>query len=527
MNKIRKRILDNAPYTGEIGKIPPQAVELEEAVLGACLLEKEATEQVISLLVPESFYKEQNGRVWNAIATLYRKSEPIDILTVTQELKRTNELEVVGGAYYVSVLTNRIASSANIQEHARIVAQKQLARDMIRISTSAIKDAYEDGTDVFELYAQVEREMEEELGKVTKRDVTTVANAFADFIDDSIKVAESGKTSGIPTTYRAVDKLTNGLQPTDLIIIAGRPGMGKTAFALHCAYKAALEENIPVAFFSLEMSTPQLIARILASESELDLSDVSKKKLSLEQVRVMAGDNNRLFKCPFFIDDTPGLSLIDFKSKARRLVAKYGVKKIYIDYLQLMTSGGGDGNNRELEIATISRGLKTVAKELNIPIIALSQLNRKVEDRAGKKPQLNDLRESGAIEQDADMVLFCFRPEYYEEYRGEGCKYEYDGNQFATKNLFVGVVAKHRNGAVGEIFMGFINQFAKMTNWDLANDRAEWLPRTAPNLVNSDKSSTFVQTKQTPVSEPIAKLAENTGFLQDKPEGPLNSGPPF
>lgn len=529
MTDKRKRITTNTRYNpSDAGKLPPQAIELEEAVLGAMLLEKEAVEAVISILSPETFYREQNGRIFNAIVSLYRKSQPIDILTVVQELKLTEELEIVGGPYYVSLLTNRVASSANIEFHARIIMQKQLARELIRINTQGIIKAYDDGQDVFELFSDQTLEVESLLGNIAKHEVSSIGKIHADFINESYSILENGISSGVPTGFESFDKFISGWQKSDLVIVAGRPGMGKTALAICCAYREAINHNIPTAFFSLEMSSTQLVARINAARSELDLNDVAKMKLTTkDKITQMHLDNEILLRAPLYVDDTPALSLLDLRSKLRRLVAKHGVKVAYIDYLQLMTSGQNI-MMREQEISTISRGLKVLAKELNIPIIALSQLSRNVEARADKKPMLSDLRESGAIEQDADMVIFCFRPEYYQI-----TEYAYENEVVPTKNFFSAIIAKHRNGGLGEVFLGFINEYAKITNWNFENKRpkyeAEWdfekeKAKKESNLVDKKNSDTFVQEGKDSVNESdTPKLETNTDFLSQKKE----NEPPF
>lgn len=526
----KKRTLAVNITPSDMGKLPPQAIELEEAVLGAMLLEREAVEAIITILTQEAFYKEQNGRIFNAIVNLYRKSQPIDILTVTQELKLTGELEIVGGAYYVSTLTNRIASSANIEFHARIVLQKQLARELIRINIIGISKAYDDQQDIFELFSDQTMEVEGLLGNIQKHEISTVGQIHADFINESYRVLENGISSGVPTGFESIDKFMSGWQKSDLIIVAGRPGMGKTALAICAAYREAVYYNIPVAFFSLEMSKTQLVARINSARSEIDLNEVAKMKIQhKDKIAQMHLDNEILLRSPLYIDDTPGLSLLDLRSKLRRLVAKYGVKIAYIDYLQLMTSGLNI-QMREQEIATISRGLKILAKELNIPIIAMAQLSRQVENRPGgtKKPQLSDLRESGAIEQDADMVIFAYRPEYYEI-----TEYAYGNETFPTKNLFSAIIAKHRNGGLGEVFLGFINEYAKLTNWNFETNRPkyeqEWDYEKAKalkeaDLANKKNSDTFVQdTKESVKEDNTTKLETNTDFLNQKD----GTEPPF
>ena len=461
-NKTRKRILTSSvPNTNEIGKLPPQAVELEEAVLGAMLLEREALSTVIDILSPEAFYKEQNGRVFNAMIALFNRSEPVDILTVTQELKRTGELEIVGGAYYVSALTNRIASSANIEFHARIVAQKYLQRELIRLSTETIKVAYEDSTDVFELLDETTKNIFEILDSNVRKQHDKMSTLIAKAITE-IESAANQKDGllGVPSGFTAMDRITGGWQKSDLLILAARPGMGKTAFVVSMAKNAAVEFNKPVAIFSLEMSSLQLVKRLISSETEISQDKILKGNLDNHEFVQLNERIKKLAVAPLYIDDSPALSIFELRAKARRLVENHKVELIIIDYLQLM-SGGPDGKgNREQEISQISRGLKSLAKELEIPIIALSQLSRQVENRPGgsKRPQLSDLRESGAIEQDADMVMFIYRPEYY--------GLEVDENNEPTRGRAEVIIAKNRHGALETVKLRFIGQYAKFADLD-------------------------------------------------------------
>lgn len=522
----RTKSKEKTILVSELGKLPPQAIELEEAVLGALLLEKEALEAVIRILTPECFYKEQNGKVYQAVLNLYKKSEAIDILTVTQELKRLGDLEFVGGSYYVSTLTNRIASSANIEFHARIVVQKYLQRELIRTGTATIKDAYQDDIDVFDLYAHTIGQLEGSINNVIKYEAQSISDINANLIADNLQYCETGAPSGIPSFYPKIDAFTNGWQKTDLIILAARPGMGKTAAAVCFAVKPAITSGIPVAIFSLEMSKRQLGGRIQSILSGLNVSRIVKGQLNREEIIKMSRDCAPLSEAPIYIDDTPALSLLELKSKARSLVSKQKVQLIVIDYLQLMRSGS-DKDNREQEISTISRGLKALAKELDIPIIALSQLSRAVESRKGEgcKPQLSDLRESGAIEQDADMVMFAYRPAYY------GIDlYEIDGRELPSPGLFSLIFAKHRNGGLGEIILGFVDDNAKVTSYDWdhqspdQDDIASWRKIVTPenqaqNFDNKTKNSTFVQkVEPSDNADGIKGMTNNTGFLTQKPD---------
>ncbi len=461
-NKTRKRVVTTTGVpVAEIGKLQPQAVDLEEAVLGAMLLEKEALSTVIDILSPGSFYKEQNGKVFAAIVNLFNRSEPVDILTVTQELKRTGELEFVGGSYYVSSLTNRIASSANIEFHARIVAQKFLQRELIRIGTETIKTAYEDSTDVFELLDSTTKNIFEILDSNVRKQHDKMSTLIAKAIEEIETAAnQTDGLLGVPSGFTALDRITGGWQKSDLLILAARPGMGKTAFVVTMAKNAAVEFNKPVAIFSLEMSSIQLVKRLISSETELAQDKILKGNLENHEFVQLNERIRRLAKAPLFIDDTPALSIFELRAKARRLKENQKIELIIIDYLQLM-SGGPDGKgNREQEISTISRGLKSLAKELEIPIIALSQLSRQVENRPGgsKRPQLSDLRESGAIEQDADMVMFIYRPEYY--------GLEVDENNEPTRGRAEVIIAKNRHGALETVKLRFIGQYAKFADLD-------------------------------------------------------------
>jgi replicative DNA helicase len=444
----------------EIGKLPPQAVDLEEAVLGAMMLEKDALTNVIDILQPKSFYKESHGRIFSAIQTLFNNSEPVDILTVTNQLKKTGELDISGGAYYITSLTNRVASAANAEFHARIISQKYIQRELIRISTETIKNAYEDTTDVFDLLDAAESS----LYSVVETNIRKNYDKMSTLIGQAIKqieVARSQKTgvTGVESGFTELDRITSGWQKSDLIIIAARPAMGKTAFVLSLGRNAAVDFAKPIAVFSLEMSSIQLVSRLISSESDLSAEKLRKGQLEDHEFEQLNAKIGKLAEAPIFIDDTPALSIFELRAKARRLHQQHGIQMIVVDYLQLMTAGGDNRGNREQEISSISRSLKSIAKELNIPVIALSQLSRAVETRGGdKKPQLSDLRESGAIEQDADMVLFIHRPEYY------GLEADEAGN--STQGKAEIIIAKHRNGKVGSVALKFIDRLAKFTDLD-------------------------------------------------------------
>ena len=457
----RRRVTKPIPIPHlDHGKMQPQAVELEEAVLGALMLEKDALTNVIDILKSESFYKDSNSRIFAAIERLFTRSEPVDILTVTQELKKTGELDLVGGAYYITQLTNRVASAANAEFHARIVAQKYIQRELIRISTKTINDAYEEGSDVFDLLDNAEKNLFSIVEGNIKKNYDKMSTLIRKAIEQIDTVRNNkGNFSGVTSGLTALDRLTSGWQKSDLVIIAARPAMGKTALVLSVARNAAVDFNKPVAIFSLEMSSLQLVTRLISSESELSGEKLKKGTLVDHEYEQLNNKIKRLAEAPLFIDDTPGLSVFELRAKARRLKEQHKIEMIIVDYLQLMTAGGEGKGNREQEIATISRSLKGLAKELEVPVIALSQLSRAVETRGGdKRPQLSDLRESGAIEQDADLVMFIHRPEYY--------NITEDENGMDTRGMAELIIAKHRNGPVDSAKTRYIGQFTKFADLD-------------------------------------------------------------
>ncbi len=446
-----------------LGKLPPQALDLEEAVLGALMLEKDALSAVIDILKPEVFYKEPHQKIFEAIQILFTQSSPVDILTVTAQLRKQGDIEMVGGAYYITELTNRVASAANIEFHARIVSQKFIQRELIRISTDIINQSYEDTSDVFELLDYAEKNLFDIAQNNLRRD----SRKMDDIVRESIKNLEAlrekeGALTGIPSGFTALDRMTNGWQKSDLIIIAARPAMGKTAFVLSCARNAAVQFKKPVAVFSLEMSSIQLVNRLISGETEIEQEKIRKGDLADWEWQQLNSKVGTLSEAPIIIDDTPALNIFEFRAKCRRLKAQHDIQCIIIDYLQLMQgkADGKGGGNREQEISSISRALKQVAKELEVPVIALSQLSRAVENRPGgsKRPMLSDLRESGAIEQDADMVLFLYRPEYY------GLDQDEDG--MPTAGVGEVIIAKHRNGEVGKVKLKFVGKFVKFTDLD-------------------------------------------------------------
>src|SRR5215203_5917163 len=432
------------------GKVPPQAKDLEEAVLGAIMLEKKAFDAVVEILKPECFYVDAHQRIYRAMQGLANKSQPIDILTVVEELRTREELDLVGGPYYVTKLTNAVVSSANIEAHSRIVLQKFIQRELIRISGEIIADAYEDSTDVFDLLDQAESKIYEVTSSHLRNNYETIDSVLVKTIQRIEDLRHKNEDiTGVPTGFKNLDRITYGWQPPDLIILAARPSVGKTAMALNLARNAALHPTkpTPVAVFSLEMSAGQLVQRILSAESEIWLEKIARGKMEEHEMKQLyARGIQRLAQAPIFIDDTPALNIFELRAKCRRLKNASNIGLIIIDYLQLMSGTGENrSSNREQEISTISRSLKGLAKELQVPIIALSQLSREVEKRkdGNKMPQLSDLRESGAIEQDADMVCFMYRPEYYDVTQNEMG----ESNRGETHRR----IAKHRNGSLDTI----------------------------------------------------------------------------
>ncbi|MBE0641082.1 MAG: replicative DNA helicase [Bacteroidales bacterium] len=443
----------------EHGKIPPQALELEEAVLGAIMLEKNALTAVIDILKADVFYKEAHQLIFSAITRLFNRSEPIDILTVTQDLKKEGDLDIVGGPYYISQLTNRVASSANVEFHARILLQKYIQRELIRISSEIIRDSFEDTSDVFDILDKAEQELFSISENNFRRDYDNMHHLVREAIEDIENARKhDGNLRGVPSGYTSLDRITAGWQGSDLIVLAARPGMGKTAFALSMARNIAVDFKKAVAVFSLEMSAVQLVTRLISAETELPADKLKKGNLEDYEWEQLNTKVSNLIDAPILIDDTPALSIFELRAKCRRLKAQHDIQMVIIDYIQLMSTANSNAGNREQEISHISRSLKSLAKELDIPVLTLSQLNRSVETRGGsKKPILSDLRESGAIEQDADMVLFIYRPEYY--------KIDED-DKGPTRGMADIIIAKHRNGALADIRMRFIDKFARFEELD-------------------------------------------------------------
>lgn len=440
----------NAQY----GKLPPQAIDVEEAVLGALMLERDAYVTVADIIDTPSFYKEEHQKIFEAIKYLSTHEKPVDLLMVTQQLKDNDTLDAVGGPLYITQLTSRVASAAHIEFHARIIAQKYIQRELIRVSSEIQTSAYDDNMDVDDLIDFSETA----LFKVAEGNIKKETLPIKPILKEAARLIEEASKredglSGVPSGFTALDRMTSGWQKTDLVIIAARPAMGKTAFVLSMARNMAVEHKKPVAVFSLEMSSVQLVNRLIAAETELGSEKIKNGNLMDWEWEHFNRKLNVLEDAPLFVDDTPALSIFEFRAKCRRLKMQHDIGVVIVDYLQLMTAGDAGRGSREQEVSMISRSLKAIAKELDVPILALSQLNRSVESREGKRPQLSDLRESGAIEQDADMVIFIHRPEYY------GITEDENGNSLI--GIAEIIIAKHRNGSVGDVPLAFKKQQVK------------------------------------------------------------------
>jgi len=500
----------NAQY----GKIPPQAPEVEEAVLGALMLERDAYIIVAAILKSESFYKEEHQKIFKVIQHLVANEKPVDLLMVTQELKNRQELDEVGGPIYITQLTSRVASAAHIEFHARIIAQKYIQRELIRISSEIQVKSYDDSLELDDLIDYAESS----LFKVTEGNISKESQAIKPLLREAIeRIEENAKKpdglSGIASGYSKLDKITSGWQNTDLMIIASRPAMGKTAFALTMARNMAVLKQVPVAVFSLEMSSLQLVNRLIAAETELGSEKIKSGKLEDWEWELFNRRIKILENAPLYIDDTPALSVFEFRAKCRRLKMQHNIGIVIVDYLQLMTAGNELKGNREQEVSTISRNLKAIAKEINVPIIALSQLNRSVESRDGKRPQLSDLRESGAIEQDADMVMFIHRPEYY------GITQDADGNSLI--GLAEIIIAKHRNGSVGDVQLAFKGSLAKFC------DIEEVAMGTMPDDFGESKKGSVYSSK---MNSEMALAGSGTNLPSSgfgRPGNQIDEGSPF
>lgn len=487
----QKRLMlnqNNQGYSNEdlsdyvFGRVQPQAIELEEAVLGALMLDKDALPSIIDILRPESFYPDRHGSIYKAMVKLFNRTNPVDLLTVTEELKKSGELEEIGGPHYLVELTNRVASAANIEYHSRIILQKHLAREVIKVCTRTIRNAYDPTIEVFEMLDLVERDIFNIGSSLINKETASSGKVMADTLKYvELASQQSDGLTGIPSGFVDLDRLTGGWQPTDLIIVAARPGMGKSSLTLSLALNAALDFDKGVAFFSLEMGKVQLGLRMVSQLSEIPASKLKTGKLYDHEWQQLQSATEKIAASNIHIDDTPGINILELRAKCRRLKMQHDIQLVIIDYLQLMTGDPSQKNgNREQEISGISRALKGLAKELNVPVIALSQLSRAVETRGGtKRPQLSDLRESGAIEQDADIVSFIYRPEYYnilEDEEGE-----------SLKGISEIIVAKHRSGALNTIKLKYISETTKFDNLGNPNFKdfiQDEIPQSDPIIIS-------------------------------------------
>ncbi len=453
----------NTPIDNTYGHLQPQAIEIERAVLGALMIDKDAFSVVSEILRTETFYEPRHQKIYHAIQTLNLNEKPVDMMTVVEQLKKEGTLEDVGGPTYIVDLTSHVASSAHIEYHSRILAQKFIARQLISYASNIETKAFDESIDVDELLQEAEGTLFELSQTNMKKDYTQIDPV----LEQAVKILQQASSNndgltGIPTGFTKLDEMTAGWQNSDLVIIAGRPAMGKTAFALSLTKNIAVDYQIPVAFFSLEMSNVQLVNRLISNVCELEGNKILNANLDKVEWERLDRNIRKLNGAPIYIDDTPGMSIFELRSKARRLVREKKVKIIMIDYLQLMNANGTRFGSRQEEVSTISRSLKGLAKELDVPVLALSQLNRTVETRDpsntnnSKIPQLSDLRESGAIEQDADMVLFVHRPEYYRIYQDD------KGNDL--RGMAQIIIAKHRKGATGDVMLNFHGEFTRFEN---------------------------------------------------------------
>ena len=436
-----------------IERVPPQNIEAEQAVLGAMLIKKEAIAEASQILKPEDFYREAHRLVFENMLSLFNRNEAVDLITVTEELRKNGQLEKADGIAFVTSLANAVPTAANIEYHARIVKEKSHLRSLINAATEIAALAYEDTDDVVELMDRSEKLILEAAAQQNSNAFVPIKEILLSTFARIEKLYESkGGLTGLSSGFKDLDKLTSGLQASDLILVAARPSMGKTAFTLNIATHVAVREKKPVAFFSLEMSKEQLVQRMLCAEGGIDSQRLRIGQLEDEDWTRLISAADRLNSAPIFIDDTPGITIMELRSKARRLKAEHDLQLIVIDYLQLMQGRSNkNGDNRQQEISEISRSLKALARELNVPVIALSQLSRSVESRQVKKPMLSDLRESGSLEQDADIVMFLYREDYYDP----------DTDQ---KNITDVIIAKHRNGPVDTIQLFFHKQFTKFAD---------------------------------------------------------------
>lgn len=449
-----------APIDTSFGHLQPQAIDIEKVVLGALMIDKDAFTVVSEIIKPETFYEARHQKIYEAVQSLNLQEKPVDIMTVTEELRHKGTLEEVGGPSYIVELSSQVASSAHIEYHAHILAQKFLARQLIQFASMIETDAFDETVDVDDLMQKAEGALFEISQKNMLQDYVQIDTIVDQAHQLLLQAANrEGGLTGVPSGFRKLDDITAGWQPSDLIIIAGRPAMGKTSFALSIAKNIAVDYRKPIAFFSLEMNNVQLVNRLISNVCSIPGNKILNGQLTPDEWERFDSNIRKMQGAPIYVDDTPGLSIFELRTKARRLVREHNIEVLMIDYLQLMNANGMRFNSRQEEVSTISRSLKSLAKELNIPVLALSQLSRAVEQREGvegKRPQLSDLRESGAIEQDADMVLFVHRPEYYHILQDE------KGNDLHGMAQII--IAKHRKGATGDVLLNFRGEYTRFAN---------------------------------------------------------------
>lgn len=519
--KGNKTKIIEVPQTDTFGHKQPQNLDMEAAILGALMIEQEAYAQVCEILKPESFYDHRHQIIYRAIQSLNVEQRPVDIITVGEQLDRDGAKEEAGGEAYIMQLSAGVSSSAHIEYHAKIVAQKYLARQLITLSSYMQQLAFDSTVDVADLMQDVEGRMFEISQNNLKKEYTQI-NPVIGRVYDLLKkaAARTDGLSGLSTGFEKLDRMTSGWQNSDLIIIAARPAMGKTAFVISMVRKMAVDMKTPVAMFSLEMANEQLVQRLMVNVCEISGEKLRSGNLAPHEWGQLDTRVSLLYDAPIYVDDTPSLSIFELRTKARRLVREHGVKIIMIDYLQLMNASGMSFGSRQEEVSTISRSLKGLAKELNIPIIALSQLNRGVESREGnegKRPQLSDLRESGAIEQDADIVCFIHRPEYY-LHSGEDA----EGNDIRGLALFI--VAKHRSGKVDDVKLRFVSSFARFQNWD---EETNYTQKLVSSKINDSADAKDGGNGPSTSDDPFASPA-NTPFQGGSADlGNVPGGTPF
>ena len=450
-----KKMADQKNIEHSLGRVPPQAVDIEMAVLGAMILEKNAISRAIEILDKTAFYKPAHQKIFDAVIELSERNEAVDSITLVEELCRRNHLDEIGGPVYISDLTMRVTSAANVEYHAKIVLEKSLLRNLISESSDITSRAFNEAEDALDLLD----EAEQKIFRISEKRMRKSFISMKDAVHTTFELLQNihGKhngVTGVPSGFTALDNLTGGFQNSDLIIVAARPSMGKTALVLSLARNAAIDHNVPIAFFSLEMSSQQLVMRLICAEARVNAHQVRTGRLPEDEWRKLSTKIGKLHQAKIFIDDTPALGILELRAKARRLKVEHNIGMVIIDYLQLM-QGPKNIQSREQEISVISRSLKALAKELNIPVMALSQLNRAVEARTDKRPMLQDLRESGAIEQDADVVLFIHRPERYGMQKEDGT---------SSEGLAEIIIGKQRNGPIDNVELTFTKEYARFDN---------------------------------------------------------------